>query len=197
MSSIPLRVIPNTKSDTMIVRCTCSLHVCSGPMIQCSRCGCWSHKKCVTAVTPFTCSFCSIMAERMLYTRFNKSATSTGLIVDHVPLKNSIVGRLTPIQICEVREHSLACGHSCELLNKLAMFISASEMQISQTERILSQMRACDPIRDQLSEEIQSKKKLLIRHSEIFMRLAEELRSAKREQLVVPTLRDAIVNELL
>ena len=198
MSAVPLRVLPNTNSETMIVRCMCHLRVASGPMIRCSRCGCWSHEKCVSApVTPFTCTFCAMTAEKMLLAKFNKTATPGGIIVDHQPLHNALVGRLNPVQICEVREHCLASGHVCELLDKVAMFLAASEMEISQFENSLAQMDSLEPVREQLALEIANKRKLLLRHSEIVTRLAHEMKQAKREQMVIPALRDAVVNQLL
>lgn len=193
---MPPRVIPNADSDVQIVRCQCSLRVPCGPMVRCHRCGCYSHEKCVTPVEPFTCAFCHMATERMLLDKFNKSATPTGVVVDHAPLGSALTAKLTPIQVCEVREHCLASGHIVELLDRLVVYLTSLEMSISTLE-LRAKDPAFAPIHDELMAEITKKREILTRHSLILTKLTEEIRKVKQEQLFLPALRDAIVYELL
>ena len=196
MSSMPVRVIPNTDSDVCIVRCQCALRAPCGRMIKCQRCGCYSHEKCVTPIEPFTCAFCQMATERMLLDKFHKSATQSGIVVDHAPLSSALTGKLTPIQVCEVREHCLACGHVTELLDKLVTYLVAVEMSVSKLEMRLNDP-AFEPVHEELKKELEAKRQLLTRHTTILTKLDEQVRKVKQEQLFLPALRDAIVYELL
>lgn len=195
-NDIPMRVIPTFSNDSIIVRCQCRLRQPSGEMIRCTRCGCYSHKKCVKIQDPFICNYCHIASQKILLEQFNKTSTPSGILIDRNKLHNYLTNEKSMIKVCELREHSYACGHIAELLRNLITYLASLDLSLCHLERHIEDP-VYDPIRDQVKEDISNNRKLFIRHVTILMQIVEKYENEKKKQNILPDFRDAIVQELL
>jgi hypothetical protein len=75
------------------------------------------------------------MAESVMLDRFDKSPTPSGLMIDRAALRAVLVGRLSPFEICELREHCHAGGEVTQLLQNLISYNVCSDLALSQLER--------------------------------------------------------------
>jgi hypothetical protein len=150
----------------------------------------------VSAATPFICSFCHLASEDLLLRRFNKSQTPTGAVVDRFPLHSALVSRLSPIEICELREHCLASGQVQQLLESLITYLAGLDMSLSIVARALNKPEFA-PISDQLGREIDQKKRFLLRYGTILIDVLTQCEKVKKDQKILPSFRDAVVQELL
>lgn len=190
------RVMPSYDSELQIVRCQCHLRVPCGEMVKCTRCGCLSHKKCVVPEDPFVCTFCHRASQRLMIDSFNKSSTPSGMIIDRSALNSHIINQKNPIEVCEIREHTLASGHVIELIRKLISYLNSIDLSIRIMEQHL-QEPIYDAVREQLVEALHVQKDLHYRHSQILFQALEKFETGIKAQRVLPTFRDAIIEELL
>ncbi|OHT08996.1 hypothetical protein TRFO_22233 [Tritrichomonas foetus] len=195
-TAMPMRVIPRIPNNSVIVRCQCRLRAPSGEMIQCSRCGCYSHQKCVKVQIPFICSYCHIASQKLLLERFNKTATKSGIVIDRTKLHVHLINEKTPLEVCELREHTYACGHVGELLRHLVNYVASLDLSLCTLEKHLSNP-VYKPIEEELKKAIENNRKLYVRHTSILMEILEKYETAKKNQNVLPDFRDAIIQELL
>lgn len=150
----------------------------------------------MTVVDPFVCTFCHSATNCLLSGRFGKSMTPSGEIVDHSPLRHALTMRLTPVQVCEVREHSLACGHVVELLEKMMVYLGGVELSLSVLEAHVRN-NAFGGAVETLEREIAAKRAIVLKQTTVVMELVEEMRRARQEQVFLPALRDATIKALL
>lgn len=196
-NAIPMRVVPTLPNDSVIVRCQCRLRQPSGEMIRCTRCGCYSHKKCVKIQEPFICNYCHIAAQKILLEKFNKTSTPSGIIIDRNKLHNNLINEKSMFEVCELRDHAYACGHVAELLRNLINYLASLDLSLCHLERHIEEEQVYDPIREQISNDISNKRKLNIRHVTFLMNILEKFENEKKKQDILPDFRDAIVQELL
>ena len=193
---IPMRVIPTLTNDSVIVRCQCRLRHPSGEMIKCSRCGCFCHQKCVKIRDPFVCPYCYIASQKILLDRFYKTSTASGAIIDRSKLHNCLINDKDLFQVCELREHSYACGHISELLRNLITYMSSLDLSLCNLARHFEDP-VYDSIRDKITLEIAEKRKLYVNTVSVLMKTLEKYEKVKNNQELLPDLRDAIIQELL
>jgi hypothetical protein len=128
--------------------------------------------------------------------RFNKSAAPSGVIIDRSALRSITTGRLNPTEVCEIREHSLAAGHAPQLLRSLIRYNVGADLALSQVLRGI-EGPAFTPLREELLAEVRAKKALLVKHNTVLLQVLQQLETAKRQQAVLPSFRDAVVDESL
>jgi hypothetical protein len=103
---------------------------------------------------------------------------------------------LSPLEICELREHCFASGQVPQLLESLITYLAGLDMSLSIVARALDKPELA-PIAEQLRREIDQKKQLLVRDGTVLLDVLAQCEKFKKGQKILPSFRDAVVQELL
>lgn len=193
---IPARVIPMMESDSQIVRCVCSLRLPSGPMIRCTRCGCYSHKKCITVCDPFICEFCHQSSQRVLEESFNCMVTPSGNTIQLFALKDALLNEFSVLEICEIREHCISAGQISTLLDHLVIYYSALEADLEHVEQFCLSVVETPELQEQVKQEIEMKRNCYRKMCHLACELKKEWDSSKKSYTSLGYFRDAVVQSL-
>ena len=183
--SIPSRIIPTLETEAQIVRCLCSLRYPSGPMIKCTRCGCLSHKKCVSVRDPFICEYCHQAAQRVLIETHNAFVTPTGSTIEISALKDALLNEFSVIEVCEIREHCVSSGQIATLLDHLLVYFATLDSNLDHLEQF--SLNVIDEVhKDEVQKEISAKRDLYRRICSAVMEMKDEWDDYKKSLSVLP-----------
>ncbi|KAH0785875.1 hypothetical protein GPJ56_010275 [Histomonas meleagridis] len=192
-----MRVIPQLQNNLIkIVRCQCGLRVPSHNMIQCSRCGCYSHEECVGNPSPYICNFCHLASERIIVDKADKSISPSSIVIDRKALFSNLTSSKSIIQLCEIREHCLAAGHVTELIQHLITRLAAIDLELK-TAEVQANREVYAPIKEELIKEIQQRRKEYVKCTSVLMEVLDRIENFKKKQKILPYFRDAVVEKLI
>lgn len=190
------RVIPNIPNDNVIVRCSCPLRLPSGQMIQCTKCNCYSHKKCVRISDPFICDFCHYSNQYILEASFDSNITPNGSVIQLFALKDALIEQFTPIEICEIREHTIASGQVGALLDHIMIYFNDLEGDLNRL-KVFCQHVAKDEYKQQIDKEIEEKATKYRELAALAAELKENWDESEKSYRILSYFRDAVCRSLI
>ena len=194
-AKIPARMIPVIDPDAQVVRCVCPLRLPSGPMIKCTRCGCLSHKKCVTVTDPFICEFCHQAAQRVLEESYGTMVTPTGGTIQLFALRDALLNEFTALEVLEIKEHCAAGGQIGNLLDHIALYFLHLQTDLDHIEQFCLNA-VPEELQERIKNEAEAKRELYKKISALAIQLKQHWNETKQKSTVLGFFRDAVLQSM-
>lgn len=194
-TKIPSRIIPTMETNAEIVRCVCPLRLPSGPMIKCTRCGCLSHKKCVSVSDPFICEFCHQSAQRILEDSFGTTVIPTGSSIQTFALKDALLNEFAITEVLEIKEHCASAGQIGTLLDHVAIYFTQLETDTNHIEQFcLSAVP--ENLKEKVKQEAEAKRNLYRKIASKSLELKKNWDNSRKSIIILSYFRDAVIQSL-